>query len=498
MSELVMTTSFQPEGPQPLLREIPQGKPYPTEALGPLRNIVEAVQAMTLAPIAIVAQSALSAVSLAVQGFANVETLGGRSPTSLYCLTVARSGERKSTCDKLIMGAFHNFEREKSEEYRQAHQKWQIEVDQYEAEKKRIQRDATSSKSDKRLEAEVDLSALGAAPEAPCRPDRTVTEPTFEGLTRLYVEGQPSLGIFSDEGGQMLGGHAMNADNKQKTISAFSGLWSGDPVKRTRASEGQITLYERRLAIHLMVQPIIARSLLSDALVSGQGFLARFLITEPPSTIGVRLQSNVVRNDAALNIFNEQLEKILRTEMPIECLGGALRPRLLPLSLDARELLSHFADTIELQQAKGEKFRHVTSYASKCADQAARIAGVLTLFDNLAAAEVSTEAMNWGCKLAQFYLEEAARLADGATVSLEIERAESLRRWLVESWEFDDVTPREVMQFGPGALRESPKTRAALGILEQHGWLVRLDSGTAVRGVARKEAYRIVRLTEVA
>ena len=56
-------TAFQPEGPQPLLREIAPGAAYPVEALGPLRAAVEAVQGMTLAPVAIPAQTALAVAS---------------------------------------------------------------------------------------------------------------------------------------------------------------------------------------------------------------------------------------------------------------------------------------------------------------------------------------------------------------------------------------------------------------------------------------------------
>lgn len=74
---------YRPEEPQPLLREIPKGQPYPVQALGPLREAVEAVQGATLAPVAIPAQSALAVASLAVQGFADVETLGGFRPLSL-------------------------------------------------------------------------------------------------------------------------------------------------------------------------------------------------------------------------------------------------------------------------------------------------------------------------------------------------------------------------------------------------------------------------------
>jgi hypothetical protein len=39
----------------------------------------------------------LATASLAVQGFADVETLGGTRPVSLFALTIAPSGERKSS-----------------------------------------------------------------------------------------------------------------------------------------------------------------------------------------------------------------------------------------------------------------------------------------------------------------------------------------------------------------------------------------------------------------
>lgn len=60
------------------------------KTVGPLRAATEALEGMTQAPIAIPAQSALAVASLAVQGFADLETLGGTRPLSLYALTVAR------------------------------------------------------------------------------------------------------------------------------------------------------------------------------------------------------------------------------------------------------------------------------------------------------------------------------------------------------------------------------------------------------------------------
>ncbi len=484
---------FAPEGPQPLLREIAPGAAYPVQALGPLRAPVEAVRGMTQAPVAIPAASALAVASLAVQGFADVETLGGTRPLSLYCLTIARSGERKSSCDAPLMAELRAVEQEQGTMQRDAMQSWLNAQALWKGERDRILLDAKKGNGEKRTAAQADLTALGGEPAAPPSADRTETEPTFEGLIRLFATGQPSLGVFSDEGAQFLGGHAMNSENRQKTLAAFNDLWMGNPIRRTRAGDGHSTLFGRRLAVHLMVQPGVARSFMADPMAGDTGFLPRFLICEPPSTIGTRLHANTRPDDGALAAFGARLRCILETPMPTDEDTRALHPRVLPLSNAARALLVGFADVIEAAQAPGSGLAGVAAYASKSAEQAARIGGVLTLWRDLDAPEVTPGDMGKAIELAQYYLSEAVRLADAATVSVEIDRAEALRKWLLEVWDKPEVLMGDVMQRGPNPLRESPKARTALSLLERHGWLVKLDPGAVVRGAARKEAWRIVK-----
>jgi hypothetical protein len=485
-------TPFLAEGPQPLVRETAPGAAYPVQALGPLRAAVEAVQGMTQAPVAIPAQSALAVASLAVQGFADVDTLGGPRPVSLYALTIARSGERKSACDAPLMAGLRDHEREQNRAQRDAMESWRNAHALWKGERDRIL-SQVKSKGDKRTAARADLEALGPEPAAPPSADRTVTEPTFEGLTRLFAHGQPSLGIFSDEGGQFLGGHAMNSDNRQKTLAALNDLWQGNPIRRTRSGDGHATLYGRRLAVHLMAQPGVARAFMADPLAADTGFLPRFLICEPPSAIGTRFARDARRDDMAVADFAGRLRDILDTPLPMDPDTRELQPRILPIAPGARAVLVAFADTIEAAQAPGGDLAHITGAASKAAEQAARIAGVLTLWRDLHAREVQPGDMADAIDLAQFYLSEASRLASAATVSAEIDRAEALRRWLLEGWAEPDVLVRDVVRLGPNPLRESPKARAALGILEKHGWLVRLEAGSVVRGAARAEAWAIVK-----
>lgn len=487
---------FQAEGPQPLLREIPQGDPYPVEALGPIRNAVEAVHDITQAPVGIAAQSALSVASLAVQPFADVETLGGDAPCSLFCLTIAESGKRKSSCDRLLMRGVRDYEKAQGQTYRDDFSDYEISKEIWTGKRKRLLTEAAGNDKTKATNAEADLRALGPEPRAPLLPNVTAQEPTFEGLLKLYQAGRPALGLFSDEAGGFIGGHAMNSDNKLKTIAGLSQLWNGDTVNRIRSGDGASDYPGRRLAMHLMAQPIAARPLMADPQAAGQGFLARFLITEPPSTIGTRLRrGHNHTSDADVSIFTTRLAAVLDSPMPTGDSAQELTPQRLPLSPQAKELLWRFYEAVEASQVGGGAMEHVRAYASKAAEQAARIAGVLTLWDDLDAPQVTPQAMGWGVTLAQYYLTEARRLAEAGLVSEETAKAERLRHWLLESWGHDDVTPREILRMGPNSLREAKEAKKAIATLERHGWLVPLPEGATVRGAQRKEAYRIVRPT---
>ncbi|MTH77563.1 YfjI family protein [Paracoccus aestuariivivens] len=486
--------AFVPEGPQPLLREIPVGEDYPVHALGPLQAAVEAVQNITQAPLGIAAQSALSVASLAVQGFADVETLGGDAPLSLFCLTIAESGERKSSCDRLLMRGVRDHEREQASGYKDDFAEYETAREIWQGKRKRMLSEAAGADKTKATGAEADLRELGQEPRPPLLPNMTAQEPTFEGLMKLFQVGRPALGLFSDEAGGFIGGHAMNSDNKLKTIAGLSQLWNGDTVNRIRSGDGATDYPGRRLAMHLMAQPIAARPLLADPQASGQGFLARFLITEPPSLIGTRLRrGHDAGSDLSVAAFAERLSQILATPMPTGDNPQELAPARLPLSAGAKELLWRFYEAAEKSQATGGQMEHVRAYASKSAEQAARIAGVLTLWTDLNSPEVDPVAMKWGIALAGFYLKEARRLAEVGLVSEETAKAERLRQWLVESWPHDDVVPREIIRRGPNPLRDAKALSGPLAMLVKSGHLLALPSGTVIRGGARKEAYRIVK-----
>jgi hypothetical protein len=94
-----------PDPPQPLIREIPPGEPWPVEALGGvLAAAAQAIHGRTQAPVGIASQSVLAVASLAAQGHADVVLPTGQvRPTSLFLVTITPSGERKSAVDHEAM-----------------------------------------------------------------------------------------------------------------------------------------------------------------------------------------------------------------------------------------------------------------------------------------------------------------------------------------------------------------------------------------------------------
>lgn len=490
----------QPNGtsePLPLIRDFPPAQKFPTDALGPLQEIVETVQKASQAPIEIAAASALSATSLIVQGHANVETLGGDKPLSLYMLTIARSGERKSSCDAPIISAIKNFEKQQAKAMERAIMMFQNHQEIYRIERSKITA-LLKRKSEPitREEAERQFELLGPEPTPPPSTDRLVTEPTYEGLTQMFRFGQPSLGLFSDEGGQFLGGYAMNKDNKQKTLSAFNDLWGGNSIRRTRQGDGAYQLFDRRLAIHLMVQPAVAHELLADPLAVDTGFLARFLICEPETTIGTREFKDSQLDQNSLEQFQKYQSYLLEQSMPINSETGGLEPHILKLSPEAKAALIEYADDVERKQSKGNVYEAITGTASKSAEQAARLAGVLTVFSDITASKVAADTMNNAIRLARYYLDEACRLVEVAISSSEMQTADNLLKWISQNHGVQPFLFSDILQNGPNNIRDSKRIKSLFAILIEYGWLIKMPNGTMVNGKRCSTAYRLAELAK--
>jgi hypothetical protein len=481
-------TPFAPEGPTPLIREMPEARPFPVAALGPLRGPAEAIATATEAPVALCAASTIAAAALAAQGQRDAETLNGTAPASLFLLTVAESGERKSTADRLAMRGVRDFEADLRADYdierdlhRDAQEIWK-------ATRAKILADKKADSAAKR----ADLKALGPEPPAPLKPHIVASAPTIEGITKHLAELRASLGIMTEEGGALIGGHSMKSENRLATCASLSAMWDGQPLDRWRAGDGVESYTGRRFSAHILVQPVAAEALLSDPMANGQGLLARFLTCRPASRIGSRLRmERDARAEAQIGSFAARIRSLLSRDLPLaDGRRNELAPLVLPLSGEARAVLTDFARAVEKAQASGGPFEDARAFASKTAEHAARLAAVQTIFANPDAPEVTGETMAGATEIATFYANEAARLADAAIVPPEVADAERMRKWLLNSWGEPFISARAAAQRGP--FKVTDRARKALRKLEPHGWVITAN-GAEVEGKPRREAWRIVR-----
>ncbi|WP_322994118.1 YfjI family protein [Castellaniella sp.] len=446
-------------------------------------GIAHAIHDVTEAPLALCAQSSLAVAAFCIQAHGDVELLGGgTAPCSLFLLTVAGSGERKSTADRLALQGVQKYTREQVKAYAAERTPYDILRTTWEARKKALTTSAARG-GDNGVAAVADLEALATEePFPPLIPTRIVAEPTFEAVVKLFIEGQPSLALFSDEGGAFLGGHAMSADHRLKTLAGLSKCWDGDPLTRSRAGDGITTLFGRSLSLHLMAQPVAMAPLLADPVAGGQGCLARCLIAAPATTAGTRLK--LERDPASGRMIASFAEKV-KGLMPTGDDRQELTPRTLPLSRQAHDVLRAYYEETEKAQALGGDLADVRAHASKTCEQACRLAGVMTLWGDLNAREITRMTMSDAVNLASFYLGEAVRLCDVAVVSAGTAQAEMLRIWLKEKWQSDIVTPRDILRLGPNSLRERSKLHAPISALIDAGWLVPLETGSKVYKVVR-------------
>lgn len=482
------------EEPRPLIVDPGDAAPYPVEALGVLSSAAHAIKAHTQAPVAIAGQSVLCAVALAVQAHADVvlPTTNQPAPVSLFALTIAESGERKSAVDALALAPVRAREKELAVAQRAEMKQYRDDKAVYDAEREAASKLMKGTK--KRTEGEADLRALNDPPEPPLIPMLTCPDPTFEGYVKLTAAGYPALGLFADEGGAFIGGHAMKQDERIKTAAALCGLWGGAPIKRVRASDDAFTLSGRRLSMHLMAQPKVAWCVLGDEILADQGLLSRLLVVYPASTMGIRLhQPPNADAKIALSAYCDRLAAILNTPQPLEEeTKNELAPRPLGLAMSAAHLATAFANHVEVELRDGGAYQSIRGFANKAVEHACRIAAVLTLYRALEAREIDAEAMEGGITLTQHFLGELVRLRDVAAIPQHLNDAERLRLWMQSKWQGPVIYPTPIYKNGPlRSLRTKAAAVAALGVLEDHGWVWRIDGGAEIDGAWRQEAWGI-------
>lgn len=462
-------------------------EPYPLDALPTtVRAAVEEVRSFTKAPIPLVASSALAALSLVVQAHADVkraEKLCG--PVGLFLLTIADSGERKSTCDGFFMQAIRDYEANQAEaakpvinDHNAAMGAWEA---KYSGIKEKIRQLAKTGKSTHDQEGML-RDHEHEKPERPRVPRLIYADATPEALKWNLAMSWPSGGVVSSEAGVVFGAHGMNKDSIMRNLATLNQLWDGADIATERRSTDSYTVRGARLTIALQVQGATLRSFFdrSDGLARGTGFLARFLVAWPESTQGHRPFSDPPDSWPALAKFNERIAAILEQDVPIDA-DGSLSPPILPLAVDTKTAWVKFHDAIESELRSGGELYDVRDVASKTADNAARIATLFQIFEHGIGSAIGLEAFEGASRIAAWHLHEARRFYGELALPEEQADAARLDNWLLDYCRQKKTTiiPRREVQrcVTPGHLRQKAALDIALAELVETGRVRLIQNG---------------------
>jgi hypothetical protein len=307
------------------------------------------------------------------------------------------------------------------------------------------------------------------------------------------AEGRPWGGVFTAEGGLLIGGAAFGDESRMRTGALLNTLWDGEPIRRRRVLTGASFLPGRRCSAHVMMQRPVADRLFGDAMLDGIGLLARVLLVAPETTAGTRMFREAPSEcRPALDEYNARLGALLRrppATKPDD--ASVLDPPVMRLTRDARELWIRFHDHTEARIAPGESLAAIRAWGAKAAEHAGRIAAVLALHDDPDAMEVAAEHLACAIALTEHYAEEMLRAAGGGNVNPDLRLADRLLRWWIERGE-----PRlhlaSIYQRGLHAIGDAGTARRIVGILQEHGHVRRLPENTILEGRPRREAWELV------
>jgi replicative DNA helicase len=275
----------------------------------------------------------------------------------------------------------------------------------------------------------------------------------FDQMAGRYNQGAgPNLGVY-------LKGHA------------------GDLLKVDRRGRPPEYVERPCLTIGLAVQPEVLRGLAGRPGFGGRGLLARFLYSLPESLVGRRLVGASPVPPTVADRYALELHALAASRAAP---AGDDSPAVLTLDQEAGELLLGFERDLEprLAAASGD-LAHLAGWAAKLAGATCRIAGLLHLAGHLRDGwnqPIGGDTFAGAARLADYLVDHARAVFDLMGADPRVDDARWLLDWITRTGQVQ-FTRRDAHAAAPrGRFPKATSLDPAIGLLEEHGWLRRVDA----------------------
>ncbi|WP_440993596.1 YfjI family protein [Cysteiniphilum litorale] len=470
-----MTGKINWKTPIPLSHISAKQANYPLDALPDIiKDAIQSYAEYGQQPIPLLANSALSNVSLSCQGLANVardDVL--TSPVSMYFITVASSGERKTAADKVFGKGIEDWQDNTTKTMMPEYTRIKNEYTTWSIKRKgllmMIRRLATQGYETDQYDGYYDQVML-EEPEIPLLPKLKYEDITAEALSENLAKEYPSTSIWSDEAGIFLSSPSMQKDNT-KFVALLNRLWDAQPIAIHRKTTGDIFIKDRRFTLNLMMQPLLLEQMLKkgDGINRKSGFLARTLLAYPASTMGNRYYKEPFKNVTEhLDKFHRRIKTCLSNTQPVDKYGFGYIPTL-TFSKIAKEAWVKYFNYIETAIANEYHWQSIHDLASKASENIARLAALFHLFTGKQGTEISTDHIESAYQIIEWHLNEAKRIF-GETKLTQVEHDAKLILDAIISKNIVETTSREILRVTP--VRDKGRRDKAIKLLEKSHHLI--------------------------
>lgn len=431
-----------------------------------LSDVLNEISLATKAPPEMVASIEMATISSAVQHHCSMQMKPGVTvPTSLYLITIAESGERKSGVQNLLFKPFteiqnrwHDEAIRKAEERNRQHTVWKEKVEGLRrALQKAIGKGHPSALFEEQLRA-----LLEAEPQLIPARKLVYVDTTAEALLAGLNEFGSSAVLLHDEFGQFCDGPMA------RRLPLLNALWSGSECAVDRKAAGGFVLKNARLTCLLQAQPKVFERFMAKQgeQARGNGFMARALLAFPASTQGTRFEDGSTVECPTLDWFYQRCEYLLNRR----------EHRALRFSPQAQYEWIQMANYYEQQMNPGGIYFAARDFASKAAENTARIAALFHAFLIDDSDEVSSEMLRYAGNLMGWYGNQFLSIMGAHNPAMELERdLYELENWIKSRLTQNNTNIMQksyLMQYGPNRMRCREKLDLLLGILSSHGRLM--------------------------
>lgn len=461
--------SHHPKTPLPLMKDEEKATRYPIESLPRImRDAAEAIAEHVQAPLGLAGSCVIGAATHLAQTRVNAVNLNNPAgmPCSLYILALGMSGDRKSACRDLAFCVIDKAEQKARQLYKQRNKEILNSVNQ--------------------LKGKAREEFLISNP-IPADPGRQYTDATFEPIAGDFIRGKSAASWDTDEGGQFFNGASLKADTRVATLGGLCKAYDRGVFERRRAAgnlETSGTAEHRRLSIHLMAQPAAVGDALKDPILLQQGFLPRFLLSNPDSIAGTRTLSfeqlaHKSYNDSRLHNFWQRCEEIIASPEYIDPETQEVHPPVLELDKLATLAWLDFYNPTELEQGPLGKYTNMRPFAGRAPEIALRLAAVFACIEG--ANQIDADCMNRACSLVEYSLSEWLHYTEGEKTNPTLRQARDLLEWLrapCRALSWTEFHRDKFGKSGPSAMRPAKVRDKLLTILVNHHYLLSSDNKT--------------------